>query len=207
MADQSKLLANKITAVVMAAGFSRRFGQDEDKLLINVEGRPLYQHVLKVLEEIEFLEVIVIARQEAILAYADSLGFTAIRNDRAHEGISASIGLGLAEASDESLGYMFFTSDQPYLSKVDVESLIEAFEGLDEQIILARVGGKNGSPTLFSRSYKDQLMSLKGDQGGRVIIKENPHCLSYVELSNPKALWDLDTKEDLLSIAIESRLK
>ena len=187
----------KITAIVMAAGYGKRFGGNEDKLLTMFSGKPMFQWTLDLLETMPFLEVILIARSQAILEFGASKGYRCLQNSLAQEGMSASIRLGVENADEGSDGYMFFTSDQPMLKEETVFQLMSVFQDRPEYIIVPIFSGKRGSPTIFPARYRNDLLALGGDVGGKIIIEQNIRSVSFVEIEDEMSLIDLDTKEAL----------
>ena len=57
---------------------------------------------------------------------------------------------------------------------------------------------QRGNPVLFDRSTFPDLMSLRGDAGGRLIFSRYP--AAYVPWPDPSLLLDLDTLEDYLQL-------
>jgi len=57
----------KITGIIVAAGKSKRFG--EDKLLIDIKGMPIVYYSLRKLNDIEDLERIILVVREEMVEY------------------------------------------------------------------------------------------------------------------------------------------
>ncbi len=189
----------RLAMIYMASGFGRRFGSN--KLLTPLWGRPLYQHGLQhLLEAAGRLEdcgnfqtsVIVVSQYEEILDCARSLGAGAVYNPFSAEGITVSIRLGTMNAPADTELYLYFVADQPCLS---AESVVRLVEGLVESG--CGIGSvKNGSPCIFAAKYREELLALTGDRGGRQIIRRHPEDVWEMELPD-KELWDIDLPGDL----------
>lgn len=86
-----------IHMILLAAGFSRRFG--ENKLLYPVKGKPMYLWTMEKLEELQkegFAHSLVLVSQyEEILKEARRQGLTAVENPHSERGISSSLQIGL----------------------------------------------------------------------------------------------------------------
>jgi len=193
-----RLSTKKITAIVLASGYSRRFDLEEDKLLAIFQNKPVFQWTLDLLETLPFYEVIIVARRVEILDYGCLKGYQGIQNNSAMEGMSASIRLGVNRASCETEGYMFFTADQPFLTKRVICKLIHAFNAYAKDIIVPMASGQRGNPTLFPRRFQKDLLKLRGDEGGKKIINQYEADVKYVEIDDRMALEDIDSKEDFL---------
>ena len=59
---------------------------------------------------------------------------------------------------------------------------------------------RRGNPVLFDIFWKDELMAVTGDVGGRVLIKAYPEKVKRVKLSNESILLDIDREEDYKKI-------
>lgn len=182
-----------MTAIILAAGFSRRFGKE--KLLMDMDGKPIISHVMDLVLGMCFKETILVYRNEEIKKAAGDRNIKYVYNSVPEEGISSSIKCGL-RSSGPADAYIFFTGDQPFIDADTVEQLLAAYYEGKGSIIVPRYGGHNGNPVIFASVWKEQLESLSGDVGGRTIIRNNPDEVCFVEISNLKAGMDIDTMED-----------
>ena len=58
-----------------------------------------------------------------------------------------------------------------------------------------RCGDREGNPNVFGRRYREELLALSGDRGGRGILKRHAGQVSWLEVSDERELTDLDTRE------------
>jgi len=183
-----------ISLIVLASGYGKRFGSN--KLFTDIDGKEMYLHILAKLCNIkeEAAEIILVSQYEEILNTAKKLGITAVRNDRADEGISASIKAGLNAAKGSSW-YFFFTADQPYINEDSIKGFIENVTKSGFLLGSVYSEGIPGSPTAFNVRYRDKLLALTGDMGGRKIINSNPSDVFWYEISK-KEITDIDYKKD-----------
>ena len=93
-------------------------------------------------------------------------------------------------------GYIFFTGDQPFMKKETIEKLMETFSE-NGGIVLPKVNDKNKSPVIFSSIFKNELMEIDGDVGGRIVIKNNIDKVTPVYFNDSLQFFDIDTEEDL----------
>jgi molybdopterin-guanine dinucleotide biosynthesis protein A len=128
---------NKISAIILASGFSNRMGRN--KLLLPINNLPMIEHLFKALENIGFLEVIVVTQYEKVKILSKKYGFTPIINNDATKGISESIRLGVNYADTKS-NLMFFNGDQPYLRKETIEKIINSRK--EDSIIVPTIDGR-----------------------------------------------------------------
>ena len=186
----------RTTAVILAAGFSRRFGRD--KLLVAIDGRPMIQHVIDVVAKIGFSQVILVYRETTLRDLVPA-GIDLVFNGRAEEGMGSSVrcAVALARPTDQ---FMFFMGDQPFISVAIIRELLAAADEGNQTMVVPSYGGARGSPALFSAKWRDALAWVKGDKGGRAIMDEFPEQVKYVELAASRAAMDMDSPEDLLKV-------
>jgi hypothetical protein len=77
-----------------------------------------------------------------------------------------------------------------------INSLVEAFTANRRGIIIPVYRGRRGNPVIFAIRYKGELLNLKGDVGGREIIKRHPDDVLEVAVNCKGVLLDVDTMED-----------
>ena len=192
----------KISFIYMASGFGSRFGSN--KLLIPFKGKELYRHgldcICRAAEELEKeghrTEVLVVSQYEEILKQAESQGLLAVLNRFSGEGITVSLRLGTDSASPESEALLFSVADQPYMSPFTLKKFIHGFRLSGKGIGCLCHQGKRGNPAIFSRAYRQELMGLRGDRGGSVIMKAHPEDVWTMEVPEEE-LKDIDRTEDL----------
>lgn len=184
-------MINLISAIIMASGFSRRMGKN--KLLMKYNDKFLIEYTLDIISKFDFKEKIIVTQYEKIKEIGESLNFKVVINKYPNKGISESIKLGLKNCG-ESEGYMFFVSDQPLLDKNDIQKLIKAFEKDTSFIIIPKYKDKCGNPVIYPKKYKEQILSLEGDKGGKSIIKSSDK-IKYVNVCE-NTLFDIDNIND-----------
>ncbi|GAI09876.1 unnamed protein product, partial [marine sediment metagenome] len=82
---------------------------------------------------------------------------------------------------------------QPFVDSQAINRLIEEFDSHDKGIAIPTYQGRRGHPLIFSIKYKAQLSGLKGDIGGREIIKEHPEDILEVAVECEGIVIDIDT--------------
>ena len=191
-----------INCIVMASGYGSRIGTN--KLLLEYRDKKLIEHIMDKILQINFYSRLVVAKDKEVLDIACKRGFKVVENKNSILGQSESIKLGI-ENSPVAEGYMFFTGDQPLLSKLTIEKMIDAFKNNPQNIVVPRYKERNGSPVIFSSIFIDELKALKGDKGGREVIKRNKDSLIFVEVENEYELMDIDTWEDYEKLQLQRK--
>ena len=208
-----------IHIIYMAAGNSRRFGSN--KLFYELDGKPMYRHLLERLVEIKdrynklkkagkkiknaesnnpVIDITVVTRYREILDYCSSIpDCHAVLSPDSEKGISYTIKAGIMAVQEQKKTsmqdyYMFAVADQPYLKSQSVIKLIDKVLENKWNMRLAfslRCGDAVGNPCVFHSSLIPQLLSLEGDKGGRSVAKKYD-CV-YVDIADERELMDIDT--------------
>lgn len=171
-----------------------RFGGK--KLLAELEGRPVLQHVLELAARLPVAPVIVVLGRDA-----DELRATCrwrdeviVANPQPDAGLSSSVRLGLAELehtrADRAL---MLLGDQPWLQTAQVELLLVA--PTRSPLTVPRYQGRPGTPVLIERSVWPLAATLRGDLGFSQLFVTRPDLVAYVDV--PGENRDIDTRSDL----------
>ena len=208
-----------IHIIYMAAGNSRRFGSN--KLFYELDGKPMYRHLLERLIEIKdrynklkkagkkiknaesnnpVIDITVVTRYREILDYCSSIpDCHAVLSPDSEKGISYTIKAGIMAVQEQKKTgmqdyYMFAVADQPYLKSQSVIKLIDKVlenKGNKRLVFSLCCGDAVGNPCVFHSSLIPQLLSLEGDKGGRSVAKKYD-CV-YVDIADERELMDIDT--------------
>ncbi|EPY2272521.1 molybdenum cofactor cytidylyltransferase [Clostridium sporogenes] len=182
-----------VNAVIMASGYSTRMGKN--KLMLPFKGKPIIEHVIDTIKECNFNEVILVGRENKVLDIGKKKNILTVLNTKAYKGQSQSIKLGILNTG-ASNGYMFFTGDQPLLDSYTINSLLNTFTRNNAYIIIPKYKDKVGSPTIFPKKLKNELLNLQGDVGGKAVINNHTNEILFVNLRNSCCLFDIDTSKD-----------
>ena len=89
---------------------------------------------------------------------------------------------------------MFFSCDQPFLTSNTIKKILQNFK--TKGITIPEYNGKRSLPVIFGENFKDELLKLEGDTGGKTVISNHQDKIKIVEIENPDEGKDIDTKED-----------
>jgi len=182
----------KISAILIAAGCSRRMG-DEDKLLLPYRGETLLQHAVNLLLALPVYERILVTKEALLPGLALPPGIKTIGNLYPEEGQSESMKLGVLAAMGD--WYFFMAADQPKLTTRDLMPLLACAKDA-KSIIYPEVNQKPCTPVLFSASFRDELLAVHGDRGGRAVRAAHPEACLPVRMDNPGHFIDIDDEDD-----------
>ena len=180
-----------IAIILEAAGNSTRYGSNK-LLRIMEDGRPMICSILDAARAQKTSRRILVTQYDEVAALAPD--FCVVINNSPGLGISHSMQLGL-EAAEGADAYMFCVCDQPWLSASTISKLIEAYRNTGRGIVSLSWHGRMCNPKIFSSAYRNELMRLEGDTGGRQIISAHMDELLLVEAESEKETVDIDTPE------------
>lgn len=190
--------ADRIDAVLLASGFSRRFGAD-DKLLARFRGKALARHTLDLVCGLNagplrpFRRIFFVAAGDAVKALAAGLPVTVIHNSAPEKGRRESVRLGVAAGGAGPEGpdyYLFFPCDQPLLDEETVFRVLEARR--PGCIVEPRFNGNPGNPCLFASVFREELLSLGPGERPGGIKARHAGALIPAELEDGAPLMDID---------------
>ena len=188
--------------IYLAAGLSSRYGSN--KLLAEVDGKPMYRHLLDILtvmkeEEPHRFELVVVTAYDEIEEALQGLPLKVVRNHHQELGVSHSIKLGL-EACGESGRHdhvMFAVADQPYVQEDELFGFIHMYKRSYKGIGVLCWKGEMGNPVIFQGQFVPELMALTGDMGGKAVVKEHLSEVFQYEADSEMSLKDIDTKGEI----------
>ena len=192
--DRFAARRSDVAVVLLAAGSGSRYGSN--KLLANINGRHMFEHAIAAAQEVDTAEGrrVIVTGYDEIGMYAVMRGFTAMYNRQPELGISVSMKLGLSAVRD-SAAVLFAVCDQPGLKGETLNRLIHEYAASDKGLVCAGHNGEPGNPCIFSRRYFHELEALKGDTGGKRVIKKHLADLLVVEVPEEE-LADVDVNKE-----------
>jgi CTP:molybdopterin cytidylyltransferase MocA len=170
--------------LVLAAGEGRRFGGP--KQLAHVAGRPLIEHALAAVRDLDRVVVVLGARADEIRAGADLAGAEVVVCEGWAEGMGASLRRGLAAAAGAG-EVVIVLADQPFITP-EVVARVRAAPGDAARAVYDRAPGH---PVVLRRALLGRVDELRGDAGFRGVAMTGVEC---ADLADPT---DIDTQEDL----------
>jgi len=185
--------------LIIAAGFSRRFGSDK-RLYTLKHDDPLLIATLRPYRRV-FSNVAVVVRSsdsELSRLISDRLGRNApivVPTAHAHLGMAASIADGVRALA--AWDYLFLgLGDMPYVRAETLEQLKARMDHArldrDPCIVVPMLGDAPGHPVGFSREFFAELIALTGDRGARSVVEAHPSAVTRIAIDDPGIITDID---------------
>lgn len=190
-----------IAALLLAAGESRRFGGGLQKLVQQLDGRPVVRWSAESLIGPPVDEVIVVVGEndQPIRDALQGLAVRFVRNLQAQEGMATSLALGMDAVSASAEAVLVALGDEPLAGRGPLERVVERYRAGGVAIVAPLFRGVRGHPVLFDRSVFPELRKLTGDRGARTVTDLDESRRALVELDLPKPV-DVDTPADLARV-------
>ena len=188
-----------LSAILLAAGESKRMGKP--KQLMPLGKHTLLEQAIDNLLDSSVDETIVVVghKAEEITKTIAGRPVKIVINPDYREGMSTSIIAGLILADPCSQAVMLALGDQPLVASRTINQLIDAFNSHNKGIAVPTYQGRRGHPIIFDIKYKAELFKLKGDIGGREIIRNHPNDVLKVAVDSESVVSDIDTQDDYQS--------
>ncbi len=206
-AEASRALAEppqapRVAAVILAAGQSRRMGAT-NKLLAEVDGKPMVRHAVEAALGSQAAPIIVVTGHEAkrVRPVVDAPGLIFAHNPDFADGLSTSVRVGLGAVPDDCDGAIIMLSDMPQVTADHLNRLIAAFNPTEGRAIcVPSWRGKFGNPTLWARRFFDEMRALDGDTGAKHLIGAYSEVVAEVVMESDAVLADVDSPEALAAL-------
>lgn len=180
--------------VLLAAGFGKRFDARQDKLLVNLEGKPVLWHSAKTLINVLPNSIAVIQpHQHQRRRILEALGFHIVQSARAKDGMGYAIA-DAVQASQAAKGWLVALADMPWVSSDLIQKVSNQIEH-SETIVAPRYNKQRGHPVAFGAAWHDKLSGLTGDKGARDLFTSAP--ITWVDWHDDTIHRDVDIVDDL----------
>jgi len=182
-----------VSAILLAAGESKRMGKPKQLMLLG--NSTIVEQTIDNLLNSRVSEVIIVLgyKAEAVVEKIATRPVKIAINPAYPQGMSTSIVTGLNLINDKAKAVMLALADQPFIDSQTISRLIDEFDSHDKGIAIPVYQGRRGHPVIFAIKYKEELLGLTGDIGGRLIIERHPDDILEISVSTESINIDIDT--------------
>ena len=190
-----------ISAVILAAGESRRMGK-QNKLLLPLGGEALLVKLVKSVYDSDVGQVLVVIGHESkkIKQELNNYPLSFVYNPNFSEGMTTSIKSGVKEVFPDCDGFLICLADMPLITAPEVNKLIHAYvqnRVKEKKLIVVPVfQGNRGNPVLFSSEFRNDILEHKKKSGCKGVIMNNSKYVKEIEMDDDNMLLDVDTLKD-----------
>jgi molybdenum cofactor cytidylyltransferase len=169
------------------------------KLTLPLGDKQLIEWVLQAVKLAPLDKYFLVVRPEdkEMIKIGESWGAEIVLNPEYRSGMSSSIRKALDQISSEELeGFFVILGDQPLINPSLLYKMLKAFTPGKKEMIVPFYKDRQGNPVFFDGYWKDELMKLSGDVGGRVLTKAHPERIKRFKISDESIFLDIDREED-----------
>jgi len=185
-----------ITAIILAAGESRRMGKP--KLLLPFGDTSIIEKVVSHAARSPIDKIIVVlgSNNEAISQQIQDYPVETVYNKAYKEGMLSSVQSGLRTVQDITDAVMVLLADQPMISDTVLNGMVETYKKSDKEIIVASHMGKRGHPILFGHKYLNEVMKFNKENSLKDLLHKYPDDIEEMNTGSSEILRDIDTEKD-----------
>ena len=162
--------------ILLAAGFSRRFGVTDKLSHTLPNGSPIaLASAQNLILAIPDAIAVVRAENKVLAETLQSADITVVFCNKNAQDMAESLttairySANLAAAKD---GFVIALADMPYISPATIRAVAAQLKA-GAGIVIPTYEGRRGHPVGLAAKFTDELLALKGDEGARSIIKNH----------------------------------
>lgn len=187
--------------ILLAAGFSRRFGTN--KLLHPLaDGVPIALAAARRLRAALPEALAVIHPDDPQLAeLLEQDGFPVTVCPQAQDGMGASLAWAVRHTAQAS-AWIVVLADMPFIQPATIAQVADAIES-PATLAAPVFRGQRGHPVGFGRAYFERLVELTGEEGARSILRDHAGQARWLACEDPGIVMDVDTPADLSAASVQ----
>lgn len=186
-----------ISALILAAGESRRMGQP--KMLLKWGQTTVLGRVLSTFQQAGIQDIVVVVggAREQVEEIVDQHGARSVYNDEHANGeMLLSLQRGIEAQSPQTQATLIALGDQPQIQEGTVRLICEAFQSRKSRLIVPSFEMRRGHPWLVERWLWTEILAMRPQQSPRDFLNQHAQEIEYVQVQTSSILADIDTLED-----------
>lgn len=186
-----------ISAIILAAGQSRRMGQP--KMLLPWGNRTVLEQVVATFLKAGVEEIVIVTGAEQKQVEKAIVGYpvrAAHNSDYATGEMLSSLQCGLRELPAETQASLIGLGDQPQVRGESIRSICDAYLHRPSELIVPSFQMRRGHPWLIARTLWEEILALRPPKTPRDFLNHHAGDILYINMATSTILADLDTPED-----------
>jgi molybdenum cofactor cytidylyltransferase len=186
-----------ISAIVLAAGQSKRMGQQ--KMLLPWGKTTVIGQVVSTLNMagINDIHIVIGGSQTFLKNVLKNYKVDFLFNKDFKNGeMLISVQVGLSYLGEGSEATLIVLGDQPQIETQVVRAIMERYLATHHEIIVPSYNKHRGHPWLIERSYWQEILNLRPPHTLRNFLNTYNEVIDYINIETPSVIQDLDTQND-----------
>lgn len=188
-----------ISAVILAAGESRRMGQP--KMLLAWGAETVLEHVISVVRSagVDDIEIVTGAVRTEIEEVCRKQNSRVVFNPAfSRNEMLGSLQAGLQALPTATEAALVTLGDQPQIEGGTVSAVVSEYFKSKAQLIVPSYQRRRGHPWLLDRGLWPRVLEMQAPESPREFLNSHAADIRYVEVDSPSILQDLDTPDEYL---------
>jgi molybdenum cofactor cytidylyltransferase len=187
-----------ISAIVLAAGESKRMGQP--KMLLPWDRSTVLQTIITTFQAAGIKDILVITggAHNQVDALIGPTVQTVFNENYARGEMLSSIQTGLRFKLREAQAALIGLGDQPQVQARTIQHILQEYKQTNASLIVPSYKMRRGHPWLVARELWEEILKMRPPESAREFLNRHGKDIHYVQLDTPTVLQDLDTPEDYL---------
>ena len=187
-----------ISAIVLAAGESRRFGSPKPLALI--QGRPALTFLVEKLLLSKIDEVIVVLGAHAgqiqpLVPHNERI--RCVVNERYASGQTSSFKKGLSLVNEKSRGALLFAADTPFVLPETIHLIVQTFLENSRSVVIPVYKDRAGHPPVFAKTLFPEFAGLADDEPLFTIQRRHEADTLKLPVSDEGIVLSFNTPQEL----------
>jgi len=187
-----------IGCIVLAAGYSRRFGADKRQARI-ADDTTLLDLTLASIPPLFATCVLVLHPGDELLSERYSSRWQAVLAANALLGMGHSLAAAIPGV-EGCEGAVIVLGDMPQVQESTYRAITDRLDS--GNMVVPYCQGERGNPVGIGAAFFPELALLEGDQGARVLLKRHSAAVLQLEVGDVGILLDADTREALAQLVL-----
>jgi molybdenum cofactor cytidylyltransferase len=186
-----------ITAIILAAGSSRRMGK-EFKPLLPMAGMTALEYVMENYRKAKIADIRVVCgfRAGDVKPVAEKHHVRVIENPFYSSGMLSSVKAGIRTIGSDIDGFFIHPVDIPLVRPETIKKLSDIFQITSHDVFFPVFMDNEGHPPLISRRHIDAILIYEGPDGLNGYLSRNLERQVRIPVCDHGILWDMDTPEE-----------
>lgn len=191
-----------MVGILLAAGFSRRFGAADKLLQLLPDGRPIaVASAESLIQGVPDCIAVLRPENKKLARLLKNTGLEVIFCHEHDQEMADSLVTAIQASSNSAAandGFIIALADMPYIQAATI-SAVAAKVIAGASIVIPTYQNQRGHPIGFAAKFRNDLETLQGDEGARSIIKRYPNEVTLLACDDAGILQDIDTAADLIN--------